>query len=655
DGYSAPNDQKPYIVGYPSSFPGSTVLSRYSSANSSYGLPVTLFGSLIDSNYLAPTPASFNVYFDLDGGAHSVGDFVAGAITEGYVGLELWDSTGSTNNYGWARVIYDAVDSPKSLTLVDYAYETTPFEGIIAGATNEVGVPDIYIQPQSQTNGIGAGVQFSVTFLASPAPTLQWQVGPASGTGPYTNLSDVGIISGSTNATLTLNGATSGYQGDYRVVISNSLGAVTSTPAALTLVSPVVSPSAPVLLAGSTASFQVSVTGGLTPTFQWQMDGTNLSNGGRISGATTANLHIGNLQTTDAGSYDVILNFGSSPSPSAISVLTVVPGSQENLYDQAVMADSPSVYYRLNETGNPTNGNLIAYDNVGGFNGTYGIDVTNGYAGVGGPDASNGFPGLGISNSAVQISPTDTNSWITLPPWNLNSANVTFTAWVNPTAITNALSGIIMTGTTNGTFAGMELAITTNDLGTFSFGYQWDEGPGNGEGESPWFQSGLIMPTNEWSMVALAITSSNATLYMFDAEGTNVSVDDSSSPNQYFDANGSTNQVMPFNTPEYIGADPNGGSFGSQNFTGMIDNVAVFNQTMTADQLGTLYSAALGVYNPPPPQISTAGSNIVLTWPIGTLLQSTSLLGPWTTNSSAGSPYTVAPTGISMFYKVVVP
>ena len=219
------------------------------------------------------------MYFDLDGGAHSVGDFVAGAITEGYVGLELWDLDGhdERNYQGWARVIYDAVDSPKSLTLVDYAYEETPFEGIIAGETNEVGAPDIYTQPQSQTNGVGASVQFSVVFLASPAPILQWQVGPASGTGPYTNLSDGGIISGSTNTTLTLNGATSANHGDYRVVISNSLGAVTSAPAALTLVSPVVSPSAPVLLAGSTAGFHVSVTGGLTPTFQtWQMDGTNL-------------------------------------------------------------------------------------------------------------------------------------------------------------------------------------------------------------------------------------------------------------------------------------------------------------------------------------------------------------------------------------------
>jgi hypothetical protein len=112
---------------------------------------------------------------------------------------------------------------------------------------------------------------------------------------------------------------------------------------------------------------------------------------------------------------------------------------------------------------------------------------------------------------------------------------------------------------------------------------------------------------------------------------------------------------MPFNNPEYIGSDPNGGSFGGQNFTGMIDNVAVFNQTMTTDQLGTLYNAALGVYNPPAPQISAAGANIQLTWPVGTLLQSTSLLGPWTTNSSAASPFNVTATGASMFYKIVVP
>jgi hypothetical protein len=651
DGYSAPNAQKPYIVGYPSDTPGSTVLSRLNTTYSTYGLPVTPFGSMIDSNYLAATPSGDYAYFNQDGGGHYAGDWQDNALTEAYVGLELWDGNGNTN-YGWARIIYDGTISPKTLTLVDYAYETNYFQGIVAGATNEIGAPDIYIEPLSQTNGVGANIQFSVIALANPAPTYQWQMGPSSGAGPYTPLSDIGTISGSQTATLTIDGATGTNQADYRVVISNSLGAATSSPPAqLTLISPLVSPPAPVLFAGYTADFTVTITGGLTPTFQWQKNGANLVNGGRFSGVNGSQLQISGLQASDAGSYSVNLNFGSSSAPSAVSVLTVLPASQESLYDTAVLADNPAAYYRLDESGNPATNNLVAYDNAGGFNGIYGIDVLNSSGGVQGPVPANGFAGFAATNAGVFITPNDTNSWITLPPWNLNNNNVTFTAWVNPAAVEPGLAGIIMTGTTNGTYAGMDYYYEADGNGNVNLSYQWNEGPGNDE--YLFFQSSLTTPIDEWSFVAVAVTSTNSTLYMFNAQGTNVAVDFSSNAG-IFDTNGSTNLVMPFNNPEYIGSDPNGGSFGSQNFNGIISDVAVFNQTLASNQLNALYNAGLGVVPPITLQIALVGTNVQLTWPMGTLLQSPHVNGPWTTNSLASSPYTIAPTN-SMFYQVVAP
>ncbi|HZM04062.1 MAG TPA: immunoglobulin domain-containing protein [Candidatus Saccharimonadales bacterium] len=657
DGYQTPNSQKPYIVGYPNSIPGSTVLARFGSFNNngnaqtSYGLPITPFGSLIDSNYLAATPPGSYAYFNQDGNGNYTGDWQNSTLTEAYVGVELWDGTGNTN-YGWVRIIYDGTISPKTLTLVDYAYETNYFKGIVAGSTNEIGAPNIYSEPLSQTNGVGANIQFSVTALASPAPIYHWQVGPTTGAGPYANLADGGTISGSSTAILTINGATATNQADYRVVISNSLGAATSSPPAkLTLISPVVSPPAPVLFAGLTANFNVTITGGLTPTFQWQQNGTNLANGGRISGATTRNLQISNLQGTDAGSYDVVVNFGSSPAPSAVSVLKVLPVSQENLYDAAVLADTPVVYYRLNDIGNPSSNNVVAYDNAGGFNGIYGIDVTNGSAGVQGPGPTNGYPGFAANNPAAFFSPADTNSWITLPPWNLNTNSVTFTAWVNPAATEPGLAGIVMTGTTNNTYAGLDYYYQADNNGNVNLAYQWNEGAGNDE--DVFYQSALPTPTGEWSFVAVAVTPTNATLYVFNAQGTNSAVDSSANAG-IFDPNGSTNLVMPFNNPEYIGSDPNGGSFGSQNFNGTISDVAVFNQTMSSDQLTTLYNAALGVLPPLNLQIGLVGTNVQITWPIGNLLQATKVNGPWTTNTLATSPYTVAPAG-SMFYRVVVP
>jgi hypothetical protein len=48
-----------------------------------------------------------------------------------------------------------------------------------------------------------------------------------------------------------------------------------------------------------------------------------------------------------------------------------------------------------------------------------------------------------------------------------------------------------------------------------------------------------------------------------------------------------------------------------------------------------------------------SGSNLQLTWPQGTLLESSNVSGPWTTNF-ATSPYTVSPTNAQMFYRIRV-
>jgi hypothetical protein len=51
--------------------------------------------------------------------------------------------------------------------------------------------------------------------------------------------------------------------------------------------------------------------------------------------------------------------------------------------------------------------------------------------------------------------------------------------------------------------------------------------------------------------------------------------------------------------------------------------------------------------------LGRSGSNVVLSWPQGTLLQSPNLAGPWTTNA-AGSPFTLAPSNAQMFYQAQV-
>ena len=83
-------------------------------------------------------------------------------------------------------------------------------------------IPGIATQPQSQTVPAGSNVQFSVTASSTPAPAYQW----------YFNGN---AIVGATTNTFSLASARNADAGDYTVVVTNSLGSVTSNKATLTI------------------------------------------------------------------------------------------------------------------------------------------------------------------------------------------------------------------------------------------------------------------------------------------------------------------------------------------------------------------------------------------------------------------------------------
>jgi sugar lactone lactonase YvrE len=134
---------------------------------------------------------------------------------------------GSHDDLGsWARFNNPAsvaVDGAGNLYVADL-FNNTIRKGQPAGP------PVITIQPQGQTVASGAGVQFSVTAAALPEPTYQW----------YFNGS---AFNGATGSSLSFAGARSSDAGDYTVVVTNEVGAVTSSKATLTVSSaPVVPP-----------------------------------------------------------------------------------------------------------------------------------------------------------------------------------------------------------------------------------------------------------------------------------------------------------------------------------------------------------------------------------------------------------------------------
>jgi len=422
----------------------------------------------------------------------------------------------------------------------------------------------------------------------------------------------------------------------------------------------VATPSPQVLFGGLTAHFTVNVSG-LSPTFKWQKNGVALSEGGRITGSATANLQISNLQTTDAANYAVVLTSGSLSVTSSVSPLTVLPVTSESAYDAVVLAAGPVAYYRFAESGNPATNNLIALDNAGAYNGVYDIDVTNAYDGEVGPCPTNGYPGFAVNNAAALFTPGDTNSEITVAPWNLNTDTVTFTFWVNPPAIQNYDATILWSGTNSSTFAGINYYYGTGTSaalpGNVDLGYTWNE---MGSAAYLFWDSGIMPPVGVWSMVALQINPPNTILTVFNGDEAETWPDGTFPAYNLFPGNNGlfpfTNAVMAFASPETIGNNPNVAD-GAQGFNGAIANMAVFNQALSMSQLETLYNAALGVLPPVSLQVTASGNQVQLSWgTLGLLEQATNVTGPWTINTLATSPYTVTvgPTTPRQFYRVLV-
>ena len=134
--------QKPYVdarTGAPGNGapnPQSGIVSLLAYAN--HGLPVTPSGTMVDASYAATYPAlpAGRAYFYKDGDTGNVtGDWGNTATTDGYVGIELSLSGGTS--YGWLHFINNPTSGSESLTLVDWAYQSSPGVGIQAGPVPE--------------------------------------------------------------------------------------------------------------------------------------------------------------------------------------------------------------------------------------------------------------------------------------------------------------------------------------------------------------------------------------------------------------------------------------------------------------------------------------------------------------------------------------
>ncbi|MFN8242995.1 MAG: M36 family metallopeptidase [Ferruginibacter sp.] len=189
-------------------------------------------------------------------------------------------------------------------------------------ATLTVGAPvSITGQPGSQSLCAGGNVSFAVT-VSGTVNSYQWQES-TNGGGSWNNISNGGVYSGATTATLTLTGVTAGMNNyQYRCVVTGSCPSINSTAAVLTVnTAPGISsqPAASTICATQNTSFSVTATG-TAVSYQWQVSTTgcggtfnNISNGGVYGGATTSTLTITAAPTSMTGyAYRCVLT-GTCP------------------------------------------------------------------------------------------------------------------------------------------------------------------------------------------------------------------------------------------------------------------------------------------------------------------------------------------------------
>ena len=255
------------------------------------------------------TSASGSEFFDpgADTGGPGFANHIAAAVNGGGVTVNSVTFSNPTNITINVTVSASAIAGDRTVTVTNpdgrSSTSASAIVTILAG-------PNISAPPQNQTVAQGSNATFSVTASGTPPLSYQWR------------FNQVEIPTATTNSCTRTN-AQCADAGNYDVVITNSLGSVTSSVASLTVVTApgiAVQPTNQTVFAGQSASFMVTATnqcgGGLA--YQWRLNGTD------IAAATTNSYTRSGAQPADAGNYTVAVTTLAGSVTSAVATLTVM-------------------------------------------------------------------------------------------------------------------------------------------------------------------------------------------------------------------------------------------------------------------------------------------------------------------------------------------
>ena len=455
-------------------------------------------------------------------------------------------------------------------------------------------------QPTPATALLGSGpvpeqVSFATSIVGSPPITNQWQYAPSS-VGPFTNINDGPVFSGTKSNVLTITSPPTNYTGFYQVVSSSSCGSLVSLTAQLT-----------VLKQGGASNW------------------TTVLNEGLGSDWSTVNTWVENTNGADylsavypGSSFFVLGNAVTRTPNAAIDATFPIYASKLEIDGDGTFSLPSGLTIGTLQFKNASNGRV-----------TFRKLVMNGGQMNNGQDDSSvivaGEVDILTNTPIFEDNASGTgdrgyrfDAWLTgagTMEVHLHPVGPGIRQPLNLTCTSNTFSGEwnIINGTVLGTAA--------NSLGTNNITIT-DSFAGAGALETLYDinnPNGSLTITNTGQMYL----HQNDTFASVNINGTNL-------------ANG----VYTF---DYL----------TNNFPA---NFPATWQMQVGSTFNTISgSITVGVAAPVSLSIQKSGANLQVSWnpAVGTLLEAPSLTGPWTTNG-ATSPYLVGPTNAMKFYRVMV-
>jgi hypothetical protein len=463
--------------------------------------------------------------------------------------------------------------------------------------------PTITADPASTTAYAGHSVNFQAGADGTPPLSYQW----------FRNSAPIG---GATNDTLNFTCAYADNGAGYHIVVTNLYGSATSAVATLTVSTDLLLTASPVSITrsvGSMAAFIVWPDGAMPFSYQWYKGSSPTP----INGATNQTLWLPKVQLADDSTvyYAQVTNPFGGATNSDTATLSVVPRTTEvplTRYAQVVAADSPVAYWRLDQA----DATSPVVDAVGSFDGATDDNGGKGAFTFGVPT---GIPHE--TNTAIKVTGGATVKIpyaLELNPFGPFSVE----AWLQPATV----------------------AVTGDDyrsaLGSLGNG---DNGP------TGWHL--YQQPDQTWALI-LWNASWSGTGWFTDFDDTIVAQNwyhvviayDGTLFSLY--VNGAERFASPY--PDFVQNSDSplilGWGYSPKNpFDGAIDDVAVYNKVLTPAQVQAHYFATVRL------TIAEAGGKVVLSWPFGTLQQSSAATGSYTNLVGVTSPYTNAPNSTAFF------